>query len=120
MDFTCELRQNSVAVAATTTSATFTIRGGWCTAQIRLAATAAGTVGTQIVVAVTGLPAERQTTYTNYCRGWCRYTDAGTASYVAPIQFSSGVITPQSLGITPSMAVASGDLLSIYLKYPVA
>ena len=120
MDFTCELRQNSAAVAATTTSATFTIRGGWCTAQIRLAATAAGTVGTAVTVAVTGLPAERQTTYTNYCRGWARCTDIGTASYVVPARFSSGVITPQDLGVSPSFAIASGDLVSIYLKYPVA
>lgn len=122
MDFTVELQQNSATVASTTTAATFRVRGTVCIAEFRLVASAAGTVGTAITVVPTGLPYPRQTGYANYCRGWFRYSDIGTGNYIGPVRWDSGTGSLQllNLGTSPSIAVASTDILSATVHYTVA
>lgn len=122
MDFTVTLQQNAATVASTTNAATFRVRGTVCIAEFRLAATAAGTVGTDITVVPSGLPYPRQTAYANYCRGWFRYTDSGTGDYIGPVRWDSGTGSFQllNLGTSPSIAVASGDLLSAVIHYTIA
>ena len=120
MDFTVVLQQNAATVASTTVGATFRVRGTVCIAEFRLTATAAGTVGTNITVVPTGLPAPRQTAYTNYCRGWFRYTDADSNECIGPVRWDGTTLSFRNLGLSPSIAVASGDFLSAVIHYTIA
>lgn len=119
MDFTCELYQ-AATITATTASASFTVRNGWLTGQLRVTATAAGSAGNQIKIIPTGLPLARSTASTHWVRGWYRYTRVGTNNLRGPLRWDGTDLLPVDLGIAPSFAVASTDILSIFLKFPVA
>ena len=120
MDFTCELKQ-SATITSTTTTATFTINDGWVTGELRVVAGAAGSAGSQIKITPTGLPPARSIAATvSLNRGWYRYTRPGVNSLRGPVRWDGVDLLPTDLGITPSFAVASTDILSIFIKYPVA
>lgn len=123
MNFTCVLKQNAATVASTTTSATYMVRDGWCTALIYLTATASGSAGTEVKVTPTGLPAPLAAAI---CHGSFAYNDAGTAVYAGVPRWDGTDIklrvhnASTELGQTPSFTVANTDTLSILLKFPVA
>ena len=120
MDLTCVLKQSST-ITSTTTTATFQVRDGWLTGEIRVVAAAAGSAGSQIKLTVTGLPAARSSTATNSLnRGWYRYSRVGVNNLRGPVRWDGVDLLPTDLGISPSFAVASTDILSIFLKFPVA
>ena len=119
MDFTCVLKQNGSTVAATTTSATFTVRSGICTAQFMVTATAAGAIG-DIVVTPTGLPAPKTTTPRARARGRYRFTRAGINERAGTVWWSSASTDIYFSELIGAVAIASTDVLSATFKFPVA
>jgi len=124
VDFTCTLKQNAATVASTTTSATYVVRDGWCTAQFFLTANASGSAGTEVKVTPASLPAPANTSV--LAHGIFFYNDAGTAAYVGAIRWDGTDLkfrvhnAGTELGVTPSFTVASTDTLSATFTFPVA
>lgn len=120
MDFTASLKQSAIGVTATTTTATFTVRSGWVYGEIRMVAGAGGTLGAEVVITPVGLPAPRYTTIR--ASGKFRYSRVATNEMVGSvyfdgtdlhfIQYGGGL-----LGVSPSFAVASTDILSASFRY---
>ena len=119
MDFTCVLKQNGSTVASTTTSATFTIRSGICTAQFLLTATAAGAIG-DIIVTPTGLPTPKATTPRARARGRYRWTRIGIGARVGTVWWSSASTDLSFAELLSAPAIASTDMLSATFKFPVS
>jgi len=119
LDFTCVLKQNGATVASTTSTATFTVRSGICTAQFKLAATAAGAIG-DIVVTPTGLPAPKATTALARARGRYRFTRIGINERAGTVWWSSGLTDIYFSELISAPAIASTDILSATFKFPVA
>lgn len=113
------LKQNGSVVASTTTSATFAVRSGICTAQLILTANAAGAVG-DIVIVPTGLPAPKATTGRHRARGQARWSRVGVNFRVGPPWWSSSVANIECGQWVTAPAIASTDIFSVFLKYPVA
>lgn len=126
MDFTCIIQQNGSTVTSTTTSAAFFIdAAGECTAEVLLAITGAGTVGTVAKLTPTGLPAPK--TSTMLCRGRFAYTDASVPTvYTGVARWDGADILLRvhngsaDLGSTPSFALANGDSVQVTLTFQVA
>lgn len=125
MDFTCTLKQGGSTVASTTTSATWTVRDGWCSAQLFLTANASGSAGTEVKITVSGLPAPK--TSGVLAGGIFFYNDTGASGYVGAARWNGTDIQFRAhnagteLGATPSFTVASTDTISVTLfPFPVA
>lgn len=123
--FTCTatLRQNSADIAATTRDACYTITSdGWVHAHIRLDATANSTGGgTPVGITSSDLPNPINSYAGNHC-GTFIYNDAGTYYVGAAVWDGTTIVFYAHLetnyfGVDPSFTVATGDTLSVALRY---
>ena len=120
---TCQLRQNSVVVAATIGQATFQRADGWCDMMVGLAATGAGTAGQPIDVVIGGHP--NALNLSPACLGTFTYYDAGNQTYVGAcaISWSQNKVdftthgTNWTLGGNPNFAIANTDGMNFALRY---
>lgn len=123
--FTCTpvLRQNSADIAATVRDASYTITSdGWVLAHIMLEAAANSTGGgTACGITSTDLPNPLASYDGDHC-GTFVYNDAGTR-YVGVAVWDGTTIVFYAhgennfVGVDPSFAVATGDTLSVSLRY---
>lgn len=123
--FTCAatLRQNSADIAATTRDASYTIDpDGWVRAHIMLEATANSTGGgTPVGITSTNLPDPVNGYAGDHC-GTFVYNDSGTRYSGVCVWDGTTIVFYAHLetnffGVDPSFAVATGDTLSVRLRY---
>lgn len=128
MQFVATLKQNAATVASTTRRATWTMRDGWVHGGFQVDATAAGSAGTEIRIAVTAvasgdqfLPSPLSTASNDGAIGTFEYLTSGGTRYWGELQqfgnefllrASGSTSTTSNLGETPSFAVANGDSVS--------
>lgn len=124
VNFTTVLKQNAATVASTTNEAVYVNRDGWITAHINLAATAAGTSGTEIKVTPSSLPTAA--TNAGTVVGFFEYkVTSGATTYFGSVTWDGTDLRMRISGATAyfgvaggtSVAVASGDTLSMTLTF---
>lgn len=121
--WTPTLKQNGTTVASTNHRAVYTMEDGWVVGRCYVEATAAGTVGTAITVAASGLPTPA--TYATRSVGIGRLAVTLT-TYVGVVHYDGtefSLVTDNNtgvVGVAPSLTLASGNDLSFSFRYKAA
>lgn len=121
-DFTPTLKQNGT-VASTKNQAVYTVNNGWCTAKWYATSTASGTTNNAITVDAS-LPTPLDSSH--LAMGLAEFYDlSGTLALVTAAGYNGTSIsfsrhnTSSAIGVSPNFAVASGDVTSGVILYPV-
>lgn len=118
----------ALAVAATVNEATAWCNAGWVTAHLSITLNAfSGAAGFAITISAPALPPPKNATAGNTC-GQFLYTDASGGLYwgsvtvdtASTLTFFAATGSSSQIGASPSFATASGDKLTVDVRYPHA